>query len=364
MRSRDASILRSAALFLLVLPANLLGNDIDADGVQDAVDVCSNTPPGITVDGEGRPLADLDDDCDVDLSDFGVLQINFTGLDDAALLQANLTGPLPCVAGIPDKDIQLRHVLRDQASGNTTACRLPTSEADYLQGSCFLMEIYAVDTREEPAGISCVFFDVDLGDTDCPLAGTGIVVSDTFPDFQSGSFVSPGWADEVGGCTLDAGVGVGEWVLIATIDVVAPQAACCTAVSLEEAETDSSLVGGGITAELGFGASSDVNILCPGVIYDLWPSGGNGFIDAGDRSVLIPCIGETAPFSEECSQTDWNCDGLINDNDKAFFDTAWQKGICAGGIEIPACQLNCDGMTRGTLELGRRGVSSEHNASP
>lgn len=65
--------------------------DNDGDGVLDGIDVCCNTPPGVTVDAQGRPIGDLDADCDVDLMDF-------------AIFAANLTGPLapvPC-AGCTD----------------------------------------------------------------------------------------------------------------------------------------------------------------------------------------------------------------------------------------------------------------------
>ncbi len=56
-----------------------LAVDSDGDGVDDLLDVCPNTPPGIVVDPEGRPYGDLDLDCDVDIDDFILFQSNFTG---------------------------------------------------------------------------------------------------------------------------------------------------------------------------------------------------------------------------------------------------------------------------------------------
>ena len=53
--------------------------DTDGDGVVDGVDVCCNTPPGVSVDSQGRPKGDFDLDCDVDQSDFGIFQANMTG---------------------------------------------------------------------------------------------------------------------------------------------------------------------------------------------------------------------------------------------------------------------------------------------
>jgi hypothetical protein len=41
--------------------------------------ICCNTPIGILVDAQGRQRGDLDDDCDVDQSDFGIFQANTTG---------------------------------------------------------------------------------------------------------------------------------------------------------------------------------------------------------------------------------------------------------------------------------------------
>lgn len=67
-----------------------LAVDSDLDGVDDALDVCCATPPGVPVDEHGRPLGDLDLDCDVDL-------------EDAAIFWSAYTGPLPfqapCASG-------------------------------------------------------------------------------------------------------------------------------------------------------------------------------------------------------------------------------------------------------------------------
>ncbi len=75
-------ILCSTAFALAAIGPNgaALAGDSDGDGVEDALDVCCDTPEGILVDDQGRPLGDLDRDCDVDLSDFAALQLNFTGV--------------------------------------------------------------------------------------------------------------------------------------------------------------------------------------------------------------------------------------------------------------------------------------------
>lgn len=53
--------------------------DADGDGVADANDVCENTMAGSIVNNEGRPLGDVDGDCDVDLADFAIMTHNFSG---------------------------------------------------------------------------------------------------------------------------------------------------------------------------------------------------------------------------------------------------------------------------------------------
>ena len=83
---------------LAVAPATL-AVDSDQDGVDDALDVCCDTPAGIAVDDDGRPVGDLDDDCDSDLDDYSLLFVNFgepdSGMADLitfATFQANFTG--------------------------------------------------------------------------------------------------------------------------------------------------------------------------------------------------------------------------------------------------------------------------------
>ncbi len=64
--------------------------DADGDGVDDHYDVCCDTPQGAAVDTQGRPIGDLDRDCDVDLLDYAMLQAAFTG--DLPACQVCATG--------------------------------------------------------------------------------------------------------------------------------------------------------------------------------------------------------------------------------------------------------------------------------
>lgn len=66
-------------VFVLSVPSASFASDSDGDGVDDSIDVCCATPPGLEVDDHGRPKGDLDGDCDVDLYDYRILSENFTG---------------------------------------------------------------------------------------------------------------------------------------------------------------------------------------------------------------------------------------------------------------------------------------------
>ncbi len=83
-QTADPGTQREPAPLRVVEPAagSRLPGDIDGDSVPDELDVCNNTPAGTAVDAEGRPLGDLDQDCDTDLDDF-------------SLFQQGMTGPLP-----------------------------------------------------------------------------------------------------------------------------------------------------------------------------------------------------------------------------------------------------------------------------
>ena len=71
----------SPALLVIsaIAPAAALASDMAGDQVADVYDVCGQTPLGVPVDANGRPLGDLDLDCDVDQEDFAVFQRTYTG---------------------------------------------------------------------------------------------------------------------------------------------------------------------------------------------------------------------------------------------------------------------------------------------
>lgn len=297
--------------------------DADSDGVGDACDDCP-ADPGKTAPGLcGCGIADVDDDGD------GAPDCN----DDCPFDPELTTGPC--------KDIQLKYTVRFDATGAASLAALPGSVDEFLPDDCFFVEVYARDTSNAQGGLTCVFFDFDMGDPTCPIGGVVVDVAPAFPDFASGEFDGTvPEADEVGGCTLASGVGVGEWVLVATMEMVVAQIACVATVQLDPADTASSLLAAGGAAEVGYGDPLDLTFRCSGVLYDISPPGGDGFVDAADLSFLIPCFGTSAPFSAACAPLDWNCDDVIDEVDKSFFDSAWQRFVCSGSIQVPACQLH------------------------
>jgi hypothetical protein len=69
----------AAGLVLLGATTPVWAVDSDGDGVDDGLDLCDNTPLDTPVDAEGRPLGDIDSDCDTDLEDYSLFQQGFTG---------------------------------------------------------------------------------------------------------------------------------------------------------------------------------------------------------------------------------------------------------------------------------------------
>ena len=99
--SRTIGFRATMLVYILGYAAGTLAVDSDQDGVEDGLDVCCDTPSGITVDEDGRPTSDFDEDCDGDLDDFLLLHIDLGGpgsgmadLSTFATFQANFTGAI------------------------------------------------------------------------------------------------------------------------------------------------------------------------------------------------------------------------------------------------------------------------------
>ncbi len=88
-------------------------HDSDGDGVDDEVDVCCQTPTGVAVDFEGRPLGDVDRDCDVDLADYAILQNGLRGpAQDGCCSDAECDDHNECTRDVCDPVSGCLHVPR------------------------------------------------------------------------------------------------------------------------------------------------------------------------------------------------------------------------------------------------------------
>jgi len=113
----------SCALGCILWASQAWAVDSDGDGVDDAVDVCCETPSGVEVDKEGRPIGDVDGDCDVDLADYRFLQNNLTGpLAVGCCFDAECDDGDPCTVDSCDG---ARGVCEFHAVPNCSQCTVP-----------------------------------------------------------------------------------------------------------------------------------------------------------------------------------------------------------------------------------------------
>ena len=135
MRLRRMMVLFALAVGLVLFGATapVWAVDSDGDGVNDAIDVCNNTPVGTAVDAEGRPLGDIDQDCDTDLEDFALFEQGFTG---------PLAPPLDMVL-IPGGEFEMG--CHEETGETCQANEVPVHDV-YVDS--FYMDVYEVTNRE------------------------------------------------------------------------------------------------------------------------------------------------------------------------------------------------------------------------
>lgn len=257
-----------------------------------------------------------------------------------------------CVAGVG-----CNNTYNGGPCGDLLVKLVPTGSGpieDSYQKGCFTVEVFVMDASDDPQGINCAFVNLTLGDANCPLSVMDLadpiypgndyqvfVNDDDFPDFNTWWVEPPMEVLDFGGCTNDPDVGIGDWVLLGTVDVIAPNKVCDAAISAAQSGyTDSSLIGQGYATAQQQQTVSPISMHCWGDLYDntnAW-----GFVDAGDLSYFAPCWDQD-PVSPGCEDFDYDMSGSVGPGDLGFFATAWQEYVCAGGVVIPLEQMRCNG---------------------
>jgi hypothetical protein len=215
-------------------------------------------------------------------------------------------------------------------------------------------------TTDCPDGITCVFVDVELGDGDCGLSIVGAELTDTFPDNQDYLIDAEDTVATIynfGGCTTDADVGVGEWVLVGTVDVVTSVVACEADMILSQSAIDnSSLWGSGYADAYHYMGESSMTMttICPGWLYDHVADAGH--IDQADLAMFASCYMSSDPA---CAEYDYDMDGTVTPGDLGFWATGYDEDVCSGTIVIPCVQTHCDCRAGTGLMIDNNGTVVE-----
>jgi len=257
-----------------------------------------------------------------------------------------------CVAGVG-----CNNTYNGGPCGDLLVKLVPTGSGpieDSYQKGCFTVEVFVMDASDDPQGINCAFVNLTLGDANCPLSvmdlGTPIYdefdfqveIDPAFPDFNTWWVDPPSWVYDFGGCTNEGDVGIGVWVPLGTVDVIAPNKVCDATISAAQSGyTDSSLIGQGYATAQQQETVSPISMHCWGDLYD--NTNLLGFVDAGDLSYFAPCWMDVYPFTPGCEDFDYDMSDSVDPGDLAFFASAWQEYVCAGGVVIPLEQMRCNG---------------------
>lgn len=121
-------------IILFVAAVPLYAVDLDGDGVEDVMDVCNNTPAGTAVDAQGRPLGDMDLDCDNDLEDYALFLMGITGPNLPQCFDGDLR---ECGSDIGACELGLESCIGDLWSGECVGEVTPGNEiCDGIDNDC------------------------------------------------------------------------------------------------------------------------------------------------------------------------------------------------------------------------------------
>lgn len=236
--------------------------------------------------------------------------------------------------------VAVKVVARPEPS-DCTATTIPEHWPTYHERETFYLELWA-QVSHPPAGssgLSCVFADVAF-DSDI-VSAKSVESCGSFATFSSGT-IKDDLIDELGGCTLTAGLAIApQGALIARVRMIA-YAQGQTDISLSGADTACSVIGyGRILSEQIALESCQVTVgtIPETCIYDL---DGDGFLGPGDLSLFTCCWLRAATDSGcdgkiPCVDSDFDCDGTIGPGDLAWFATGWLNQCGDPAIKLPLC---------------------------
>ncbi len=135
--------------------------DYDYDGVCDNADACPFDAAPLGVDGAGRPLGDLDGDCDVDLDDFQVFHSKYGGPG------MSFGCPIADLDGDCDVDLGDFQILQGNFSGSVIHLHFDPPSVLTFSETSVSVNVYVDVAGDGPfESISIVF-----GSDDLPLTG-------------------------------------------------------------------------------------------------------------------------------------------------------------------------------------------------
>jgi len=295
----------------------------------------SNAVPPDTTDLDGDGDANEPTPWDID----GVSRF----VDDPAILDTgNGAGPIVDMGAYefaPSVHLAAVKVIARPEPSDCAATTVPEHWATYQERETFYLEVWAQITQPpaDSNGLSCMFGDITFDSN--IVSAESVEYCANFSAFSSGT-VMDGLVDELGGCTLTAGLGIApEWALVARIQMTA-LAEGQTDISLSFADTGVSVIGYGLVPsnQISLGSCQvtvgDIPETC---LYDL---DGDSSIGPGDLALFACCWLHPAADSScggriPCLRCNFDCDGAVGPGDLAWFATGWLKQCGHASIQVP-----------------------------
>jgi len=200
----------------------------------------------------------------------------------------------------------------------------------------FVVEYWATDSGELNSGVACAFADLSYP-TNVSLQS--IQYAGAFSLLHSGTDNGAGLVNELGGCSLTAGLGVNEWAKVATLHFRADECADPIAFQLSPAAAESSAHGRGLVpaADIEYGAAAScVNEAC---IYDLNLDGNINQSDLDQFVACFNCAPAQGCWPSGCSEADFDCSGTVGGGDFGWLSGAYASACGSlNSVQLPPCR--------------------------